>query len=306
LVTTDVITARDSQATTAGTVAASADSRRHTRVLRLRPMIKRTIDITVATAVLLLTLPIFLVVAVAIVVESPGPVFYRAERVGRGRCLMRMFKFRKMLSDAGGLRLTTGNDPRLTRVGAILTRSKLDELPQFLNVLRGEMSLVGPRPEDPGFVERRADDYDEILTVRPGITGPSQIAFADESRILSEENPLEQYLERIFPQKIAIDRAYARHASLLTDLRILYWTAVAVMLRLPVAVHRESGAMNLRRRKSWARARVSAAPAWLEPQTAMASNEAGGLGPSGSRGVSADRGGGHEKTGSVGVGSVTT
>jgi lipopolysaccharide/colanic/teichoic acid biosynthesis glycosyltransferase len=239
--------------------------------------VKRITDIAVAALVLLLTLPIFLVIAFAIVIESRGPVFYRADRVGRGGARMRMFKFRKMLPDAGGLPLTTGRDPRLTRVGAFLTRSKLDELPQFLNVLRGEMSLVGPRPEDPAFVMRRADDYEEILTVRPGITGLSQIAFADESRILSTDDPLEHYLQRIFPQKIAIDRHYARRATLAMDLRILCWTTVAVVMRRPVAVHRDTGAMRLRRRPAPHPAHAPVTPAWLELRPALSSSESGGV-----------------------------
>jgi lipopolysaccharide/colanic/teichoic acid biosynthesis glycosyltransferase len=225
-----------------------------------RRALKRSIDIVVAAVVLLLSLPVFLIVALAVVAESPGPVFYRADRVGRGGRRMRMFKFRKMAPDAGGPRLTTGNDPRLTRVGALLTRTKLDELPQLINVLRGEMSLVGPRPEDPCFVTRRAEDYEEILVVRPGITGPSQIAFAEESRILTCDDPLARYLEGIFPQKIAIDRAYAERLSLRRDLRILFWTAVTVFLRRPVAVDRATGAMGLRRRTA-----PEPAP-WLEPQ----------------------------------------
>jgi lipopolysaccharide/colanic/teichoic acid biosynthesis glycosyltransferase len=162
---------------------------------------------------------------------------------------MRMLKFRKMKLDAGELKLTLGRDRRLTRVGAVLARTKLDELPQFINVLRGEMSLIGPRPEDPGFVAERRTDYDEILRVRPGITGLSQIAFADESRILSDTDPVGHYLGRIFPQKCALDRLYVRSAGLAIDLRILAWTAVAVVLRREVAVHRHTGRMSLRSRR---------------------------------------------------------
>ena len=241
----------------AGAVSPAAE-RRAALAGAARRAIKRTIDIVVAAVVLLISVPVFLIVAVAVVAESPGPVFYRADRVGRGGRRMRMFKFRKMAADAGGPRLTTGDDPRLTRVGAALTRSKLDELPQLINVLRGEMSLVGPRPEDPCFVARRPQDYEGILAVRPGITGLSQIAFADESRILTCDDPVARYLERIFPQKIAIDRAYAERLSIRRDLRILFWTAVTVVLRRPVAVNRETGSMGVRRRPE-------VAP-WLEPQ----------------------------------------
>ncbi len=213
-----------------------------------QPVLKRTLDITVSLMILLLVLPVMAVVALAIVIESPGPIFYRAERVGRSGRLMRMFKFRKMAPDAGGLKLTMGDDRRLTRVGAFLTRSKLDELPQLVNVLRGEMSLIGPRPEDPSFVEQRRADYDEILRVRPGITGLSQIAFADESRILSSEDPVGHYLHGIFPQKCALDRLYARSAGFRSDVVIFAWTLIAVLLRREVAVHRGTGSMSLRRR----------------------------------------------------------
>jgi lipopolysaccharide/colanic/teichoic acid biosynthesis glycosyltransferase len=253
-----LIGAQDGMSRLAAGAVSPAAERRAALARAARRAIKRTIDIVVAAVVLLISVPVFLIVAVAVVAESPGPVFYRADRVGRGGRRMRMFKFRKMAPDAGGLRLTTRDDARLTRVGALLTRTKIDEVPQFINVLRGEMSLVGPRPEDPGFVARRAQDYEAILTVRPGITGPSQIAFADESRILTCDDPLARYLEGIFPQKIAIDCAYAERLSIRRDLRILFWTAVTVVLRRPVAVNRETGSMGLRRR-------TVAAP-WLEPQ----------------------------------------
>jgi lipopolysaccharide/colanic/teichoic acid biosynthesis glycosyltransferase len=218
----------------------------------LQPTAKRAFDIAVSSFILVALLPVMLVVMAAIVLESSGPVFYRADRVGRGGRRMRMYKFRKMQPDAAGLKLTTGNDHRLTRVGAFLTRTKLDELPQFINVLRGDMSLVGPRPEDPGFVIERQADYEQILEVRPGITGLSQIAFAEESRILSEHDPLTHYRERIFPQKCALDRLYVQSAGLRMDLRIFTWTLVAVLARRQVAVSRTTGMMNLRRRDACA------------------------------------------------------
>jgi lipopolysaccharide/colanic/teichoic acid biosynthesis glycosyltransferase len=139
-------------------------------------------------------------------------------------------------------------DARFTRIGRLLARTKIDELPQLWHVLRGEMSLIGPRPEDPGFVAERPEDYDEILRVRPGITGLSQIAFAEESEILCKVDPLSHYRSRIFPQKIRLDRMYSASPSIAMDLRILFWTCAAVLLRRQVAVHRETGRMNLRRR----------------------------------------------------------
>ena len=210
--------------------------------------LKRLFDIAVSATILLLTLPIILVVALAVRVESPGPVFYRARRVGRGGRPLRMLKFRKMHHNATGAPLTMSEDERFTRIGRVLAKTKLDELPQLWHVLNGEMSLIGPRPEDPNFVAERFDDYADILRVRPGVTGLSQIAFAEESAILSKDDPLEHYRTRIFPQKIRLDRMYAARPTVRGDLSILFWTCAAVLLRRQVAVHRETGRMSLRRR----------------------------------------------------------
>lgn len=215
--------------------------------LAARTVIKRTLDVVVSALILLLALPLFAVVALAILVESPGPVLYHAERVGRHGRSFRMLKFRKMRKHASGVRLTTRGDARFTRVGAWLARTKLDELPQFVNVLRGDMSLIGPRPEDPGFVARRSEDYEVILRVRPGVTGLAQLAFAEESRILCLRDPVTHYLDAIFPQKCRLDRLYVRSPSLRTDLRIVLWTLVAIIVRRPVAVDRATGRMTFRR-----------------------------------------------------------
>lgn len=210
--------------------------------------LKRALDVLFATTVLLVTLPLVAVIALAIVIESRGPVFYRANRVGRNGRPLHMLKFRKMRNDAAGLPLTAADDDRFTRIGRFLSRAKLDEIPQLWHVLRGEMSLIGPRPEDPAFVAERAEDYRAILKVRPGVTGLSQIAFAEEGAILDKDDPLTHYRERIFPQKIRLDRMYAARPTLAMDFQIIFWTAAAVMLRRQVAVHRGTGKMNLRRR----------------------------------------------------------
>src|SRR3954451_2197519 len=210
--------------------------------------IKRAFDIAFATVVLLVSLPLIAFVALLIVLDSRGPVFYRAERVGRGGRPLRMLKFRKMHHNASGAPLTMSEDSRFTRVGALLARTKIDELPQLWHVLRGEMSLIGPRPEDPGFVAERHADYRHILAVRPGVTGLSQIAFAEESEILDKVDPMAHYRARIFPQKIRLDRMYAASPTVRMDFTILFWTCAAVLLRRQVAVHRETGRMNLRRR----------------------------------------------------------
>ena len=215
---------------------------------RVHAAVKRAVDVAVATTVLVLCLPVIVVVAVLIVLESPGPVFYRADRVGRGGKRLRMLKFRKMHHGAKGAPLTVAEDQRFTRIGKVLAKLKLDELPQLWHVLRGEMSIIGPRPEDPSFVAERAHDYEAILRVRPGVTGLSQLAFASESAILCKDDPIAHYRDRIFPQKIALDRMYAAGPTVWMDLRILFWTVAAVALRRDVAVHRETGRMNLRRR----------------------------------------------------------
>jgi lipopolysaccharide/colanic/teichoic acid biosynthesis glycosyltransferase len=209
---------------------------------------KRTFDALVALALLTAVLPLFLLVAVAVKLDSRGPVFYRVRRVGyRGRPLM-MLKFRKMHDDAEGIPLTTDADVRLTRIGKVLARTRLDELPQLWDVLRGRMSIVGPRPEDPGFVALYADAYEHILTVRPGITGLSQLAFAEEHKILDEDDLVADYVERILPQKIGLDTMYVDSYRIRTDLAVLRWTAIAMILRRPVAVHRSTGRMNVRKR----------------------------------------------------------
>lgn len=210
--------------------------------------VKRGLDVLAAVALLvLLALPIALIV-VLIRIDSPGLGFYRCRRIGfRGR-EFNMLKFRKMHDDAEGPALTTKGDARFTRLGRFLANSKLDEVPQLWNVLKGEMSMVGPRPEDPGFVEEWADEYEPILAVRPGITGLSQIAFAKESEILDPEDSVGHYLTSILPQKVHMDQLYARRRSLLMDGRIFVWTVAAVLLRRSVAVHRETGRLNVRRR----------------------------------------------------------
>ena len=210
--------------------------------------LKRGLDVAIAGTLLLLLFPVFVIAAIAIRLDSPGPLFFRAPRVGhRGRGLG-LLKFRKMHHGATGLPLTTAEDQRFTRLGSLLAKTKLDELPQLWQVINGELSLVGPRPEDPAFVQHHDTEYHSILSVRPGITGLSQIAFAEEGRILDDENPLQHYLDRLLPQKVALDQMYADRRTVMMDLRILFWTAAAILMRRQVAVHRGSGQMNLRRR----------------------------------------------------------
>jgi lipopolysaccharide/colanic/teichoic acid biosynthesis glycosyltransferase len=213
-----------------------------------RSRAKRTFDLAVALSLAITLAPAFLLVALLIRLDSPGPIFYRCRRVGFGGDTFEMLKFRKMHHRAEGAHLTAHADDRFTRAGKWLARLKADELPQLWNVVRGEMSIVGPRPESHVFASRFPHDFDQITRVRPGIVGPSQLAFAEESRILDPHDPTAHYVGRILPQKIDLDRMYAERWSFRVDLRVLIWTTAAVLLRRPVAVDRRTGKMRLRRR----------------------------------------------------------
>ena len=215
---------------------------------RIDRALKRLMDIVVSLLLLVVVSPIFLFCVLAIVAESRGPVFYRCRRVGLRGADLCVLKFRKMRHGEGGAALTAPADERFTRLGRLLSKTKLDELPQLWSVLKGDMSLVGPRPEDDGFVRLRATDYTEILTVRPGITGLAQLAFAAESEILDPNDRIGHYVNEILPQKAALDRIYVSERTLGMDLKIIAWTFLPVLLRKDVAVNRTSGALTVRNR----------------------------------------------------------
>jgi lipopolysaccharide/colanic/teichoic acid biosynthesis glycosyltransferase len=215
----------------------------------------RVVDVTVAAMALIVLLPAIAFLALAIKLDSAGPVFYRCARVGRFGSDLWMLKFRKMRHNAGGAALTVSSDERFTRIGRFLAGSKLDEIPQLWNVLRGEMSLVGPRPEDRTFVSLCSSDYARILEVRPGITGLCQLAFAREGEILDPTNRLRDYVGRLLPQKVKLDQLYVATRSFRGDMGILAWTFVTVIARRDIAVDRRSGRLTVRRRL----------PAALEP-----------------------------------------
>jgi len=208
----------------------------------------RIFDFVAALLLLFLLTPLIVLISIGIVIDSRGPILYGATRVGRYGRTFRMLKFRKMNAQAQGPPLTVARDARFTRFGRLLAKTKLDELPQLWNVVRGDMSLVGPRPEDISFVSLLRDDYQEILTVPPGITGLSQLAFAKESQLLAANDSHHYYVERLLPQKVALDRLYARRRSLVLNLHVLLWTGVVVTLIGDVAVNRVSGRATLRRR----------------------------------------------------------
>jgi lipopolysaccharide/colanic/teichoic acid biosynthesis glycosyltransferase len=191
---------------------------------------KRLFDLIVATAALLLLWPLLLALALVVRLDSPGPVVFRQQRIGRFGVPFRIHKFRTMRVDAAGPPLTLAADPRVTRAGSWLRRTRLDELPQLIDVLQGTMSLVGPRPELPRYVAHYpADLRDRALAVRPGITDPSSLEFLDEAALLAAAtDPEREYVERILPAKLRCASDYAEHASLATDLRVLWRTLRAV------------------------------------------------------------------------------
>ncbi len=194
-------------------------------------MAKRLFDIVVSLAALLLLALPMLAVAAWIRLDSPGPVFFRQQRVGRHGVPFAIHKFRTMRHGAGGLALTVGDDARITRAGRWLRRTRLDELPQLLDVLAGDMSLVGPRPEVPRYVALYPPALRErALAVRPGITDPASLAYIDEAALLAAAaDPEREYVERILPAKLQAAAAYAERATLASDIAVLARTARALL-----------------------------------------------------------------------------
>jgi lipopolysaccharide/colanic/teichoic acid biosynthesis glycosyltransferase len=196
---------------------------------------KRLLDLAASLFVLLIGLPVTLLIALAVKLDSPGPVFFRQERVGKDRKLFKLIKFRTMVwGYEAGPGLTRRGDSRVTVVGRVLRKWKLDELPQFLNVLRGDMSLVGPRPDLQNYVATLDPERLRVLSLRPGITGAASLQFRNEEEVLGAvpESDLEHfYVSQILPQKVDIDLAYAQTATLLDDLAILGRTLASVFLR---------------------------------------------------------------------------
>ena len=193
---------------------------------------KGAMDVVLSGAALLLLWPLFLLIALAIVIDDPGPVFYRQVRVGRGGKEFRIFKFRSMITDAEkkGLQITVGRDSRITRVGALLRKTKLDELAQLINVFLGQMSFVGPRPEVPRYVRLYTPYQRQVLLVRPGITDYASIAYRSENDLLAAaDDPERMYIEEIMPAKIELNMRYLHEISPLSDIRLILKTIAAVV-----------------------------------------------------------------------------
>ena len=199
---------------------------------RVQLFFKRTMDICLSVFTLLLTSPFFLIIALCIKIDSRGPVFFRQVRVGKNRKNFRIFKFRTMVQDAEklGMQITVGKDPRITRVGRLLRKTRLDEFPQFINVLKGDMSFVGARPEVPRYVDEYTPEQLATLLMRPGLTGSASIEFKDENALLeNSEDPQKTYVEKILPEKMRINLEYIKSYSLWGDFVIILKTLRCIL-----------------------------------------------------------------------------
>ena len=199
-------------------------------------MIKRLFDLVLSGIGLILLAPVFLLVALSIKLDSSGPIFYQGDRIGKDGVPFKIFKLRTMVlhADRMGSALTCGQDPRVTRIGRFLRKWKIDELPQLINVVHGEMSLVGPRPESPGYVRHYTQMQRQVLAVKPGITGLSQVKYRHEEALLQRCRDLEaEYLSVIMPRKLELDLAYVRDQSLALDLALIGQTVACLFRKEP-------------------------------------------------------------------------
>jgi len=196
-------------------------------------MIKRLFDILFSFIGLLLLFPLFIVVGLLILFDSRGGIFYRQVRVGKDETKFHLFKFRSMKSgsDTSGLLTVGDRDNRITRLGYYLRKSKIDELPQLINVLLGEMSIVGPRPEVQKYVDMYTTEQKKVLSVKPGITDYASIEYSDENERLGNiENPEQVYIQEIMPAKLQLNLKYIEEQSIITDLKIIFKTIAKVII----------------------------------------------------------------------------
>ena len=191
---------------------------------------KRAVDVVLAAVAGVVTAPLQLLIAVAVRVHDRGPILHRATRLGLGTEPFTLYKFRTMRpgSDLVGPGITRAGDQRVTTLGRWLRRTKLDELPQLYNVLKGDMSIVGPRPEDPRYLTQYSPELRQIFSYKPGITSPATIEFRDEEALLDIADPEDTYLSDILPRKVAMDLEYARHATTRDDVKVLIRTLGAI------------------------------------------------------------------------------
>ena len=194
-------------------------------------MLKRIFDITLSLFGLIILLPFMLIIAILIKFDSKGTVFFKKIRITKGGKEFKIFKYRTMKAGSDKYsQITVGKDERITKIGSFLRKYKLDEIPQLINVLIGDMSLVGPRPEVPKYVALYTDEQKEILKVKAGITDYASIEFSDENDLLaSEEDPEKEYIEKIIPKKIELNKKYLSEISVLTDIRIILLTIKKIL-----------------------------------------------------------------------------
>ncbi len=198
----------------------------------LSEAVRRVADVVMSASALALLSPVLLALAVAVRLSSPGPILFRQERVGRGGVPFRLLKFRSMRVGGGGPEVTAGGDARITPVGAFMRQWKLDELPQFVNVLLGHMSMVGPRPEVPRYVKHYTPEQMQVLSVKPGVTGRTQLEYRHEEKLLAGRDDVERaYLTEIMPAKLALDLEYVRTRTLIGDLALILRTVGAIVGR---------------------------------------------------------------------------
>lgn len=193
---------------------------------------RRTIDLIFAGLALGASSPIFLIVATLAKLQSPGPIFYKAKRVGQYGHIFEMYKFRTMVANADsfGQNLTAYHDPRITPIGTFLRRWKLDEIPQLLNIIKGEMSIIGPRPESPNYVQYYTKDQQQILVIRPGLTGPSQYANRNEAEKLKGRSDPEQfYIRTLMPEKLKMDLEYIKKRNFPSDMLWIVRTIIGII-----------------------------------------------------------------------------
>ena len=199
-------------------------------------LFKRVFDVVGSACGLIVLAPFFAVVALAIRRDSPGPVFFHGPRMGKGGKVFQMVKFRTMYEcpeSYQGAPVTAQGDERITPLGQWLRDAKINELPQLWNVLKGDMSLVGPRPEDPEIAAAWPEEArEEILSMRPGVTCPASIAYHNEEKLLSRDHMMADYMDKILPDKLRLDRLYVRHHSFMTDLDAIFWTSVVLAPRI--------------------------------------------------------------------------
>ncbi len=197
-------------------------------------MAKRAFDLFFSLAGLLVLSPLLLLVGLAVRLSSPGPIIFRSRRVGRSGREFDLFKFRTMAKNApqSGPAITFGRDPRITPLGAFLRRAKIDELPQLLNVVLGQMSLVGPRPEVPQYVRLYTNEQRAVLDLMPGVTDPASVKYARESELLGEaEDPEAHYVQQVMPDKIRLNLEYAARANVGTDFLLILRTLARITRR---------------------------------------------------------------------------